>query len=203
MKKQCTVCEYFKDLSEFNKKDTGAYGVYSECKVCIGLRKKDYVKTKSGLLVRIYNHQKYHSKTRNHPPPVYSLKEFRDWALASNVFHDLYHSWFLNDYQKILSPSADRLDDYKPYTLNNLRWVSWQENKDKGYADRKNGVNNKDSKAVNQYSLSGEFIKEFHSGMEAFRKTGIANTSITLCCSGKLKTAGGYRWEFKSKLGSI
>lgn len=36
----------------------------------------------------------------------------------------------------------------------------------------------------------------YQSGNEAMRKTGIDISSITKCCNGKLKSAGGYHWEF-------
>lgn len=37
----------------------------------------------------------------------------------------------------------------------------------------------------------------YESAREAQRKTGILHTSISMCISGRYKTAGGLRWEFK------
>lgn len=51
-------------------------------------------------------------------------------------------------------------------------------------------------KAVRQYSKTGEFIAEYASLTEAERKTGIAYNSISKCCKGKLKSAGGYVWKY-------
>lgn len=54
------------------------------------------------------------------------------------------------------------------------------------------------SKAVNQYDLEGNFIKEWSSQTEASRELNIDTTSISNCCMGKKnKTAGGYKWKFK------
>ena len=39
----------------------------------------------------------------------------------------------------------------------------------------------------------------YPSCIEAERCTGISNASISLCCNGKNKTAGGFRWEFVDK----
>ena len=50
-------------------------------------------------------------------------------------------------------------------------------------------------KPVSQYSLEGKFIKTYPSVREAERQTGINNTSISACCNGKRKTAGGYIWK--------
>jgi len=49
----------------------------------------------------------------------------------------------------------------------------------------------------NQYDLSGNFIKEWNSGMAAFHGTGVDNSSITKCARGKLHSAGGFVWKYK------
>ena len=50
---------------------------------------------------------------------------------------------------------------------------------------------------VVQLSLKGEFIKEYTSLSNAERETGIPRGNITSCLTGKNKTAGGYKWEYK------
>lgn len=59
---------------------------------------------------------------------------------------------------------------------------------------RRNGETT--SKPVSQFSIKGEFIKGYPSINEARRQTGIDNSSISACCKGKYKTAGGYVWEY-------
>lgn len=196
MNKQCTGCHGFKDLSEFSKHGGSKDGLRLDCKSCVCLYLKEYRRTRLGLLGVIYANQKQNSKARKHEIPDYTLKDFRVWALNSKVFHHLYDNWVLSDYDKKLTPSADRLNDYKSYTFDNLQWMTWQENNDKGHTDRKQGLNNKNSKAVKQYSLGGVFIKEFHSGREAERLTGVSGGNISLCCLDKLKIAGGFIWYF-------
>lgn len=49
-------------------------------------------------------------------------------------------------------------------------------------------------KCVAQYSLSGELVCVFESIAEAKSKTGIG--AISLCCSGKRQTAGGFIWKY-------
>ena len=54
------------------------------------------------------------------------------------------------------------------------------------------------SKPVIQYNKLGDTIlAEFPSLSEASRQTGARVSSISLCCSGKNKTAGGYQWAYK------
>lgn len=54
------------------------------------------------------------------------------------------------------------------------------------------------SKPVLQFTKSGNFVAEYESTMDAQRKTGIHNQSISACCLGKkYKSAGGYIWKYK------
>ena len=52
------------------------------------------------------------------------------------------------------------------------------------------------SKKVVQYTLDGEFIKEWLSAREAEAALGIARTGIGKCCLGQYKQCGGYLWSF-------
>lgn len=53
-------------------------------------------------------------------------------------------------------------------------------------------------KAVNQYSLDGEYITTYCTVSEASRQTGINRSGINRCCRHeyRFKTAGGYLWEY-------
>lgn len=61
----------------------------------------------------------------------------------------------------------------------------------------KRGSNAVTHKAVLQYSLDGEFIREWPSIIEAGEGTGVNSSCISSCCKGKLKTSGGYIWRHK------
>lgn len=51
-------------------------------------------------------------------------------------------------------------------------------------------------KKVYQYSLDGEFIKEFSNSNQAKIFTGIHDAAILAVCKGQCKSAGGYIWCF-------
>ena len=52
------------------------------------------------------------------------------------------------------------------------------------------------SKLVLQYTKDLKFIAEYQSTIEAERQTGIASSSISRCCNGILKSAGGSVWRY-------
>lgn len=60
-------------------------------------------------------------------------------------------------------------------------------------AEAKKGCN----KAILQYDLEGNPIREWESIKEAGETLGINRNNISSCCSGRIKTAGGYIWRYK------
>ena len=188
--KVCTKCKESKEIDEFRV----ARGSCKDCETADQLKRN---KTKDGKLKAIYVDQVKHSKTRKHEPPIYTKQEFIDRFINDEDYLLLYNNWVDSDYKKMLSPSFDRLDDYKPYSLGNLnKWMTWEENSNKGYKDRKAGKNNEGSRAVIGTNIkTGETI-EFHSGCEA-KRNGFQQSGIGLCCRGKQSYHKGYTWRFK------
>lgn len=62
--------------------------------------------------------------------------------------------------------------------------------------DVKRKIGQKNSKSVYQKTLNGEIIKKFNSQSEAERVTGIHQASIWRCCNKKVKSAGGFLWDY-------
>lgn len=53
------------------------------------------------------------------------------------------------------------------------------------------------SKPILQYTLSGDFIKEFDSAKSASLELGIDCSGIGKCCKDKLNSCGGFIWKYK------
>jgi len=62
-----------------------------------------------------------------------------------------------------------------------------------GYELRK-----KYNKSIVQLTISGKYIREFESAKEVNKQIGIQNVNICKCCKGERKTAGGFKWMYKS-----
>ena len=152
---------------------------------------------KKGKIKQVYLSQVQRSKEYGRPAPTYTRDELVDWCMSQKEYHELFETWKVSGFKKDLAPSIDRLDDYAGYSLSNIRLCSWYENNTKANKDRKEGRNNKHSKAVIQMDENMNEIASYHSTIEAERQTGIPNTNISSVCRGKRSTAGGYYWKHK------
>ena len=84
--------------------------------------------------------------------------------------------------------------------VDNLEWCTSKYNTNYGTCNKRKGLNNRNnslSKPVIQYKLNGEFVAEDPSICESERITGIRQPTITKCCKGQRKNAGGYIWKYK------
>lgn len=157
-------------------------------------------KTIEGLISKMYSAQKQRSDIKGYPLPLYTRKELLSLALNSRSFLLLYSEWVNSGYKLDLIPTFDRKNDYKGYSFENLnQWMTFKENSDKGHFDKRNGINKKQLKTVIRIDKITSNEVEYHSMAEAERITGIPNQNISLCCNGKRKSAGNYKWEFKKE----
>ncbi len=191
--KVCIVCcNYLHSTSFYNKQ--------SACKVCVKRRVKNnpnnglYYRSKKGVVRTIYKTQRLHSKTRNHSYPAYSKEELKVW-LYQHGFEKLFNEWEMSGYKKDMKPSVNRLDDSKPYTIDNIELITWLDNRKKQYNCNIIGAHGSSCKPVCQYTFDGDHVASYHSQNEAARQTGVCAKSISACITGKRKSTGGFVWK--------
>lgn len=198
MSKVCRACECSKPLSSFAMARNCSDGRATICKPCAVIAYKAYRRSPEGCMRIIYQAQKSSSRKRGHPLPTYSADELVVWALQ-NGFSKLMADWEASGFSKNLSPSPDRLNDAKGYSLDNLRLVTWEVNRSKAHKDRKNNILiTSQNKKVHQLSKTGEYINTFESIEFAARHVKADAANILKVCQG-LKyhhTIGGFRWVF-------
>ena len=145
-----------------------------------------YQKTKRGIIIQMIQTQKTSSKRRNHPMPEYTRKELEEWINADTAFNILYSNWVLNNYDKNLKPSCDRINDLDHYHFGNIQVITWAENNEKGRVSKFRSVIGTDK--------NGGTV-EFASIKEAQLVLNIKGISSNLI--GKSPSAGGYKWIYK------
>lgn len=97
--------------------------------------RKKYEKTPSGFLMRLYRNMKSRvsgvQKLKHHlyaGKELLSKEDFYAWANDHIDFHRLFAIWAKSGHDRRLTPSVDRIDSSKGYTLDNMRWLTHSQN---------------------------------------------------------------------------
>lgn len=99
-------------------------------------------------------------------------------------------------------PCVDHIDTNKENnTVENLRWVTYQENTDNPISSKlqKNAVSNTGCVMVAQYDKNNNLINIFPSASVAQKITGTHYTNICNCCRGRRPFANGFIWKYYDK----
>ena len=100
-------------------------------------------------------------------------------------------------------PEINHKDENKQNnSVDNLEYCTHEDNINYGTRNEriaKANTNRKRSKKVLQFTLDGEFVKEWESTREC-KRNGFNQGNIVSCCNGKLKSAGGFIWRYKKEV---
>ncbi len=196
--KKCFKCGENKELELFYKHKQMVNGHLNKCIECTKKDVKDsnYDRTEKGVVRVIYKTQVRNSKARKMELPSYTKQELKEW-LYKNNFKSLYDNWVSSDFDKYKKPSVDRLDDFKSYSFENIRLVTWDENRAHQNQDILNatGTSGRRCKAVIQHDRYGNVLAEYHSYSFAKRTVGY---SFEKCLkNGTPSRKDGTYWRYK------
>lgn len=208
MSKICTKCGEEKLLEEFLSDKRNKDGKQSCCICCnkkytknhaieISIRRKIRDKNnRKELSARQKECRKKcpwkntfgHIKDRCRNPNHKFFKHYggRDIKCLITV-DELKQLWFRDKAYLMNRPTIDKKDNNGNYTFKNCRYIENVENCSKNKR-----------KPVNQYDLSGKFIKTWNSAAEIERELGYNNSGISKVCLGQQKTTNGFIWRFKN-----
>ena len=92
-------------------------------------------------------------------------------------------------------PEINHKDENKTNNcLQNLEWCNHKYNNNYGTRNKK--ISNSKKIPILQYTLDGEFIKEWSSATDVGREV---QSHICDCLNGRQKTAYGYLWRYKER----
>jgi len=96
---------------------------------------KTYEKTINGFLMRVYRNMLSRvngiQKEKLHiykGLEILDKEMFYQWSKTDHIFNTLFKNWELSNYNQKLTPSIDRINSDKGYTIDNIRWLTNSEN---------------------------------------------------------------------------
>lgn len=152
---------------------------------------------------RKYSEMKSRVKRKNFNEIQFTINEFLQWIMNNDNYKKIYSNYLDNNKDRNLCPSVDRLDDYKTYSIDNIRLVTWRENNDKYNSDRLIGKNTKQSKPVMSICIYTGKKNEYHSAHYASQQTKTDRSSINRSCRTNSKNpinksrSGSFIWIFQ------
>jgi len=162
-----------------------------------------------GRIKSLQRYKQNHSKLQLVPEKIISVhkqyrkndNEYLNVVLNKNskeknkFVHRLVAQAFLENYDEKLQVNHKNGIKYDN-RVENLEMVTQSENIRHSIDVLKRKTN---GKAILQYDLENNFIREYESACVASRETRICRSCINDCCRNrkKHKTAGGYIWKFK------
>jgi len=200
--KTCKDCEKRLQITDFHKKHSNKDGYAVRCKRCHGIK---YTKADPRrVFAKIYGSQIDHSVTRGHVAPDYTLDQLKDWVDRQPNAHQLWNGYVTSGYDRWARPSVDRVDNSKPYTLDNIRLMTWKENHQNGADSKASGDLNAGQVPVAAYTKDGKLHRKYHSISEALRDVGGVQWGIYTVANGKkVKDGKGYYYMPQSYKGFV
>lgn len=131
-------------------------------------------------------------------------------AIEFNLPIPDYLKW--HDYEELDINHKD--EDKANNNIDNLEWCTAEYNDNYGTRNNrmKNNLTNRKDISITtlQYTLDGQFVKEYPSASEAERQTGVSKEMIRKCCKGgyidkrtdkwiNINQSGGYIWKYKKE----
>ena len=198
--KICLSCKQVKEINNFSLRKASGDGYAKVCRTCAKVGKDQYSTSKIGLLTQLYNSQRANSKLRGHSMPSYTRQELITKYLHSKRFNLYYSKWEESGFVAYFDnkPSFDRIDDSKPYSLDNIRLTTYKRNLLKEHLKYSLGFSiNTAISPVAKIGQDGTILTEYCSLNEAERATGIKAANISKVCRELRDTAGGFKWKYK------
>ena len=152
-------------------------------------KNKQWIKEKEQLFFK--NNPWYESwkaaKSRCNNPHNNRYNTYGDRGIEFDLTQEETKELYSRDKAYLMKkPSIDRIDNDEHYTFDNCRFIELVEN-----------IKKRHNKIILQFSLEGNFIKEWESLSEASRQLNVHISHICLVCKEKIPQAKGFIFKYK------
>lgn len=123
--KQCNKCSKTKSINNFSVKKDNIDGYNTTCKQCRKEYNIEYSRSIDGIVTRAYAMQKNRHKKHNINKLPYTKEQLKQWLINQKDFQEIYNEWIKSDYNNDKYPSISKIDNTKPYTIDNIKLIEW------------------------------------------------------------------------------
>lgn len=154
---------------------------------------KRYKKTTVGYLKDLYHAMNGRNQNKGFGHLPFSLNEFVDKYSKHYDFVKLFEDYKDNNFDIDLAPSIDRINPNLGYFYENMQFITWKDNKEKGF---KEGSFMR-RKAVNMFDYeTGKFLMTFGSAYEASSYIGAQQSNVVKNLKGIRNRVKNYNFEY-------
>ena len=167
------------------------------------IRIKNYPHYYISNLARVKSFKKWRGTTSRIMKPGGSSSGYLSVVISNSNGHRTHNIHRLLAEAFISNPENKPMINHKngiktDNRIDNLEWCTRSENQI--HAFRTGLVKPPGETPVLQFSMSGEFIAEYKSQMEAARQTGVSQGNIWSVCNGRYKKTNGFIWKYRNEV---
>lgn len=124
----------------------------------------------------------------------YKKEELHEWLISKGI-ESLYDFWVNSGFSKDCKPSIDRLNDFNGYSFDNMRLVTWRENREHQHEDIREGKGTSGSRCKKLLKMSSnlEVIDTYISYSSAVRDMGY---SLEYQIKKSIPCRSGFYWKY-------
>lgn len=150
-----------------------------------------YLVSDNGQVWSLYRHKTLKSTIDKYGYEKVGL--YADGKVYTRTVHRLVAQAFISNPNNL--PTVNHINEDKTDNrVSNLEWASVADNDNHGTRNERM-ANTKSRKPVERINTDGTIVT-YKGVKDAWRKTGITRSCISLCCKNIRKTAGGYKWRY-------
>lgn len=158
--------------------------------------RRRYRKTPTGYLNNLYHGMNERNKANGFGKLPFTAKEFSDKYSKHYDYLKLFEEYKNKDFKKDYAPSIDRINPKLGYFYENMQFISWKDNKEKSYQERKFTK----SAPIDMYEFkTGKFLMSFGSVSDAAKYTKLQQSNITKNLKGLRNRVGSYTFKYANK----